>query len=135
VTECHPSINALNNAFTQNYLQALFTWFFIGGIARFAMPEPFIRIMPPYIPYPVACVYIRGFFELLGAISIWFVPVRTLTGYGLILLIAIVTLANIQMFHHPELFPDIPCWALVVRFPVQAGLIWLIWWSTRETNR
>lgn len=112
----------------------VFTWFFIGGIAHFAIPAPFIRIMPPYIPDPVACVYISGFFELLGAIAIWFKSVRSAAGYGLMLLTVIVTLANIQMFQHPDLFPNIPYWALVVRFPVQAALIWLIWWSTRTVD-
>jgi uncharacterized membrane protein len=24
----------------------VFTWFFIGGLAHFAIPEPFLRIMP-----------------------------------------------------------------------------------------
>ena len=112
----------------------VFTWFFLGGIAHFAIPEPFIRIVPPYVPYAEACVYISGFFELLGAIAIWFKPVRKAAGYGLILLTVIVTLANIQMFQHPELFPNIPYWALVVRFPVQAGLLWVIWWSIRNSQ-
>ena len=112
----------------------VFAWFFIGGIAHFAIPEPFVRIMPPYIPYHLACVYLSGFFELVGAIAIWIKPVRSIAGYGLMLLTAIVTLANVQMFLHPELFPNIPYWALVVRFPVQVALIWLIWWSTRNID-
>jgi uncharacterized membrane protein len=60
--------------------------------------------------------------------------VRSFAGYGLMLLTAIVTLANIQMYQHPELFPSIPQWALTVRFPIQAGLIWLIWWATRPDS-
>ena len=112
----------------------VFAWFFIGGITHFAVPEPFLRIMPPYIPFPLACVYISGAFELLGAFGIWFKPLRSLAGYGLMLLTAIVTLANIQMYQHPELFPNIPEWLLLVRFPIQAALIWLIWWSTRPDS-
>ncbi len=112
----------------------VFTWFFIGSIAHFTIPEPFVRIMPPYIPYHLACVYISGFFELLGAVGIWIKSVREFAGYGLMVLTAVVTLANVQMFLHPELFPNIPYWALIVRFPVQAGLIWLIWWSTKLEN-
>lgn len=112
----------------------VFTWFFIGGIAHFAIPKLFVRIMPPYIPYHLACVYISGFFELLGAVGIWVKSVREFAGYGLMLLTAVVTLANVQMFLHPGLFPNIPYWALIVRFPVQAGLIWLIWWSTKLEN-
>lgn len=109
----------------------IFLWFFIGGIAHFAFPEPFVRIMPPYIPFHLTCVYVSGFFELLGATAIWIKLTRSLAGYGLMVLTSIVTLANVQMFLHPELFPNIPYWALVVRFPVQAALIWLIWWCSR----
>lgn len=112
----------------------IFTWFFIGGISHFVIPEPFLRIMPPYIPFHLACVYISGALELLGAFSIWYKPIRSSAGYGLMLLVAIVTLANIHMYQHPELFPSIPHWMLLVRFPVQGLLVWLIWWATRSDS-
>lgn len=112
----------------------VFAWFFIGGTAHFVYPEPFLRIMPPYIPYHLACVYISGFFELLGAFGLWIKPVRVWAGYGLMLLTAIVTLANVHMFQHPDLFPSIPYWLLIVRFPVQGLLIYLIWWVSQESS-
>ena len=109
----------------------VFTWFIVGGTAHFINPEPFLRIMPPYIPFHLACVYISGFFEIIGAISIFTKSLRSMAGYGLMLLTTLVTLANIQMYQHHELFPSIPHWILLIRFPVQAALIWLIWWSSR----
>lgn len=112
----------------------VFSWFFIGGIMHFAYPEPFLRIMPPYIPFHLACVYLSGAFELLGAFGIMYKPTRNFAGYGLMALTAVVTLANVQMYQHTELFPSIPEWILIVRFPVQALLIWLIWWSTRPEH-
>ena len=110
------------------------TWFLIGGIAHFAHPEPFLRIMPPYIPFHLACVYLSGAFELLGAIGLWIKPLRRLAGYGLILLTIVVTLANIHMYQHPDLFPNIPDWALIVRFPVQLLLIWCIWFGAKPNQ-
>lgn len=109
-------------------------WFVIGGIAHFAYPAPFLRIMPPYIPYHLACVTISGALELLGALGLWMKPARNLAGIGLMVLTAVVTLANINMFQHPDLFPSIPYWLLIVRFPVQALLIWLIWWCSRPRD-
>lgn len=106
-------------------------WFFIGGIMHFAMPEPFLRIMPPYIPFHLACVYISGAFELLGMIGLWIKSLRQLAGYGLMLLTAIVTLANLHMYQHPDLFPSIPEWVLLLRFPVQVILIWIIWFAAK----
>lgn len=106
-------------------------WFVVGGVMHFANPEPFLRIMPPYVPFHLASVYISGAFELLGAISLWIKPVRSLAGYGLVALTIAVTPANVYMYQHAELFPHIPEWLLIVRFPVQALLIWLIWWCSR----
>ena len=109
-------------------------WFVIGGVMHFANPEPFLRIMPPYIPYHLACVSISGAFELLGAIGLWIKPSRSLAGYGLMALTVAVTLANVHMYQHPELFPSIPEWLLLVRFPVQTALIWLIFWCSRPNK-
>ena len=106
-------------------------WFVIGGLAHFAYPEPFLRIMPPYIPYHLVCVYISGALELLGALGLWVKPVRSIAGYGLMALTTVVTLANVHMLQHPNLFPSIPYWLLIVRFPVQVALIWLIWWCSQ----
>lgn len=110
-------------------------WFIIGGLAHFTYPEPFLRIMPPYIPYHLACVYLSGALELVGALGLWIKPVRSMAGYGLIALTTVVTLANVHMFQHPDLFPNIPYWLLIVRFPVQVALIWLIWWCSRPASR
>ena len=109
-------------------------WFVIGGIMHFAYPEPFLRIMPPYIPYHLVFVYMSGAFELLGATALWVSAIRSIAGYGLMVLTTIVTLANVHMYQHPELFPSIPEWLLILRFPVQLGLIWLIWYGSRPNK-
>ena len=109
----------------------VFAWFFIGGIMHFARPNLFLRIVPPYIPFPLAAVYISGFFELLGAIGLWVKPIRSLAGYGLMLLTIAVTPANIYMLQHADLFSAVPRWALIARLPIQLLLIWLIWWCSR----
>lgn len=98
---------------------------------HFAYPELFVRIVPPYIPFPLACVYISGAFELSGAIGLWVKGARSLAGYGLMALAIVVTPANIYMYQRADLFPYIPEWLLLVRLPVQALLIWLIWWCSR----
>ncbi|HSI43497.1 MAG TPA: hypothetical protein VK949_04070 [Methylotenera sp.] len=109
----------------------VFTWFFIGGISHFVITDFYLRIMPPYIPFHLACIYISGAFELLGAFGLWVKPWRSFAGYGLMLLTAVVTLANVQMYQTSEMFPTIPVWVLIIRFPTQVLLLWLIWWSSR----
>jgi uncharacterized membrane protein len=123
----------INLQFSSRYFARLFVfgWFFIGGIMHFARPDLFLRIVPPYIPYALAAVYISGAFELLGAIGLWVKQIRGLAGYGLMLLTVAVTPANIYMLQHANVFSEAPEWLLVVRLPFQLVLIWLIWWSSR----
>lgn len=109
----------------------VFCWFLFGGVGHFVATDFFVSIVPPYIPYPLAAVYISGAFELLGAIGILFVRWRQLAGLGLLLLIICVTPANLYMWQHPDLFPDFPPALLTVRLVIQVFLIACVIWSTR----
>ncbi len=115
-------------------LTIVFLWFFIGGIAHFVATEAEMRIVPPYIPWPWAAVIVSGVFELLGAVGILWRPTRRIAGLGLMALTVAVTPAHIYMLQQPGLF-GVPVWALWLRLPIQAGLLWLIWWSTADNGR
>lgn len=112
-------------------LAIVFLWFMGGGITHFTGPDFFVSIVPPYLGYPLALVYISGVFEILGAIGILIPRTRQWAGNGLILLVICVTPANIHMWMNPQLFPDVPELLLSVRLVVQVLLLWCIWWSTR----
>ena len=112
-------------------LAFVFLWFFIGGIMHFVATDTEARIVPPWFPWPVAAVLVSGVFELLGAAGILRASTRRQAGIGLFLLTLAVTPAHVYMLQRPELFP-VPLWALWLRLPVQAGLLWLIWWSTQR---
>jgi len=110
-------------------LVIIFLWFFIGGIAHFVATDTEARIVPPWMPWPVAAVLVSGVFELLGAVGIAIPATRRAAGIGLFLLTIAVTPAHIYMLQRPDLFP-VPLWALWLRLPIQAWLLWLIWWTT-----
>jgi uncharacterized membrane protein len=105
----------------------VFAWFVIGGIAHFVSPEPFLKIIPPGLPWREHAVAISGFFELLGAVGLLLRGTRRAAGIGLFLLTVAVTPANIYMWQHLELFPEIPGIALLLRLPLQLVLLWVIW--------
>ncbi|MDB5978652.1 MAG: DoxX family multipass rane protein [Nevskia sp.] len=109
----------------------VFLWFFGGGIGHFVVTDFFVGIVPPYIPWPLAAVYVSGVFELLGAFGLIPRATRPWAGAGLLLLILCVSPANIYMWQHPELFPKFPPALLGVRLVIQALLIVVVWWSTR----
>src|SRR5579859_2089071 len=63
-----------SEAFMSRYklagLAFVFLWFFAGGIGHFLATGFFLSIVPPYVPWPVAAVYVSGVFELLGAFGL-----------------------------------------------------------------
>ena len=114
-------------------LGLVFLWFMIGGISHFTSPEFFVNIMPPYVGWHLEIVYISGILEILGALGILVPKTRQWAGNCLILLTLAVTPANIHMWMHPELFPDVSETALSVRLFVQVLLLICIGWSTRPS--
>ncbi len=109
----------------------------VVGVLHFAVPAPFIKIMPPQLPYPEALVYISGFFEILGGIGLLVPPVSRAAAWGLIALFIAVFPANINQAinsipiegipHHPLLY-----W---FRLPFQAVLIAWAWVYTKPDQR
>ena len=112
-------------------LAIVFVFFMLGGITHFTDPDFYVAIMPPYVGYHLPIVYISGVLEILGAIGILIPALRQMAGNGLVLLVVCVSPANIHMWMHPELFPDVPETFLTVRLIIQVALIILIWRCTR----
>jgi uncharacterized membrane protein len=107
----------------------VFLWFLIGGIAHFVATDTEVRLVPPYIPWPQAAVWVSGVFELLGASGLVFTTTRRAAGIGLFALTICVTPVHVYMLQRPDLFA-VPYWALVLRLPLQVALLVLIAWST-----
>ncbi|MBW4578543.1 MAG: DoxX family protein [Tildeniella nuda ZEHNDER 1965/U140] len=106
------------------------------GIIHFVKPAPFVKIVPPQLPYPLELVYISGFFEILGGIGLLIPLVSVAAAWGLIALFVAVFPANINMAVNQidlEGVPSNPAlyWA---RLPLQAVLIAWAWWYTRNPN-
>lgn len=113
-------------------LGIVFLWFMVGGVTHFTAKDFYLNITPPYVPWPLAVVYISGVFEILGALGILMPGWRQLAGNCLILLTLAVTPANIYMSMNPHLYPDVSETVLTVRLVVQVLLLICIWWSTRD---
>jgi uncharacterized membrane protein len=98
------------------------------GVLHFALPAPFVSIVPASFPAPSVLVMVSGFFEILGGVGLLVPRARRAASYGLVLLYLAVFPANINMAMHPELGRGIPDWALYARLPLQFVLIaWALW--------
>ncbi len=110
----------------------------IVGILHFAIPDPFVKIVPPQLPNPLALVYISGVFEILGGIGLLVPNVSRAAAWGLIALFVAVFPANINMAInriHLDNVPDSPVFQ-AIRLPLQAVLIaWAYWYTKPSSDR
>jgi uncharacterized membrane protein len=111
-------------------LAAIF--YVVAGALHFIKPEPYLRIMPPYIPWHLAMVRVSGVFEILGGLGLLISETRRAAAWGLIALLIAVFPANIYMATHPieagavSIAPVLR-WA---RLPLQLLLVlWLLWYT------
>lgn len=114
-------------------LRLLLAAFMISaGVSHFRNPEPFVKIVPEYLPNPKALVAISGFFEILGGVGLLVPRVRRPAAWGLIALFVAVFPANVNMAIHKMPLGGISNPLLLwLRLPLQAVLIAWAYWLTR----
>ena len=106
-----------------------------AGIFHFIAPDGFVAIVPDYLPYPLALVYVSGVFEFLGGIGLLIPRVRRFAAWGLIALFICVFPANINMaVHQLKFFGTLYPIFNWVRLPFQIVFIAWAYWYTKDTG-
>ena len=105
----------------------------VAGISHFAVPNPYIKIVPPQLPYPEAIVYISGFFEILGGVGLLVPFASQAAAWGLVILLIAVYPANINMAVNNIHIDNVPDgnWFQAIRLPFQFVLIAWAYWFTK----
>lgn len=105
----------------------------VAGVLHFVASEPFIRIVPGFLPAPAALVYISGIVEIILGIGLLIPSMRQVAAWGLVVLFVAVYPANLNMaFNHIKIagVPD-TWWFHAIRLPFQFVLIAWAYWLTR----
>ena len=123
-----------------NYTRDLLKWvlgilFAVAGANHFVHPAFYVSIMPMYLPWHTALVYVSGLFEVGLGLLLLLRRFERLAAWGMIALIIAVTPANLQMAIHPGLYPDYTSVALWTRLPLQGVLIAWAFWFTRPRRK
>jgi uncharacterized membrane protein len=105
-----------------------------AGTAHFTMPEYYLAIMPPYIPWHIELVYISGACEIIFALLLIPKATRRTAAWLIIALLIAVFPANIQMTINYANENNPGLWYTIVRLPIQFLLIWWAWVYTRGKN-
>jgi len=103
------------------------------GVAHFVHPAGFVRIVPAFLPAPLALVLISGAAEITGGLGLLIPRTQRLAAWGLIALYLAVFPANINMAIHQIPLGDAPMDPRMLwwRLPFQALFIAWAYWFTR----
>lgn len=98
-------------------------FFIAAGVGHFTNTAFFLSIMPPYLPWHLALVYISGIVEIMLGLLLLTTRFQAIAAWGLVALLVVVSPVNIHMAMNPQLFPQFSTTALYIRLVVQVGLI------------
>ena len=103
-----------------------------AGISHFTfMNEDFVRMMPPWIPWPRGMVYFTGVCEIAGAVGLLLPEFRRAAAYALIAFFLAVLPANIHAARASVTLRGKPATSLWLRIPMQMLFIAITLWSAR----
>lgn len=105
--------------------------FVTAGALHFLRPEPYMGIVPEYLPAHRALVLISGAAEIAGGLGLALPRTRVAAGRGLVLLLILVFPANVDMAVHADRHA-IPRPLLWARLPLQGVLIWWVRRAARQ---
>jgi uncharacterized membrane protein len=106
--------------------------FVLAGVNHFVNPGFYVRIMPPYLPWHLALVYLSGVCEMVLGLLLLIPKTSRLAAWGLIALLVAVFPANVHMATNTQDYPEFSPVSLYVRLPIQVVLIGWAYWFTRE---
>ena len=114
----------MNSPWHINLMAALYIF---AGIMHFIKPRLYLRVMPRYLPNHKALVYWSGIAEVFLGMGLCFETLRPLSIYAIILMLAIFLLVHFYMLSGEKASTGIPKWILILRIPLQFGLMYWAW--------
>jgi uncharacterized membrane protein len=112
-------------------------FYLVAGVTHFVVPDLYVQIVPPQLPFPVGLVYLSGLAEVVLGVGLLFERVRHLAAWGIIALMIAVFPANVYMATSDVVIQgaggmgDPSEFVRWFRLPLQGVLIAWAWWYTR----
>jgi len=95
----------------------------LAGINHFAQPKFYLKIIPPFLPFPKMINWGTGLLEVGLGIMLLFPGYQSLAAWGIIALLIAVFPANIYHFMKGYRKKKVVA-VLAIRLPFQFVLIW-----------
>ncbi|ACY16793.1 DoxX family protein [Haliangium ochraceum DSM 14365] len=104
-----------------------------AGVMHFLRPEAYAAIMPDYLPWHMALIYLSGVAEIVLGIAVLVPRTRRLAAWGIIALLIAVFPANIHAAVEQVSIAGADPVINWYRLPLQAVFIAWAWWYTRPS--
>lgn len=98
--------------------------FILAGIFHFMKPKAFMRIMPLYLPYHKALVYLSGIVEIIAGIGLLFTQTNFFAIWTIICMLIVFFPVHIHMLIHKKAGLGLPKFVLLLRLLLQFCLIY-----------
>ncbi|MEM8928205.1 MAG: MauE/DoxX family redox-associated membrane protein [Bacteroidota bacterium] len=102
--------------------------YILAGIMHFIFPKAYLRIMPKYLRQPRVLVYLSGLIEIILGIALCFPSTKNWAIYGVIAMLTVFLSVHFHMLSGKKASAGIPKWLLILRIPLQFGLIYWAYW-------
>ncbi|RKR85039.1 putative membrane protein [Mucilaginibacter gracilis] len=105
--------------------------YIFAGANHFRSPDGYIKIIPPYLPYPQLLNMLAGVFEITFALMLIFPATRQLAAWGIILMLIAFMPVHIYMLQNAPMKMGgltVTRAIALIRLPLQAVLIAWAWW-------
>lgn len=113
------------------FLYLMAAIYIAAGVNHFWHPAMYLRIMPPWLPWPQPLVLLSGVLEILFGAMLFLSQTRTVGAWGLMLLLIAVFPANVQTALNYDREANPHLWLSIARLPLQPLLIWWAWQYTK----
>jgi uncharacterized membrane protein len=112
------------------HLYAMAFVYILAGLNHFRNPRLYLKIIPPYFPNPKLLNSISGFAEILLGIILCIPVTSKLAAWGIIALLFAIFPTHLYMYANEKARMGLPKWILLLRIPLQFGLMY---WAFQYT--
>ena len=110
------------------HLYLMSTMYVFAGIMHFIKPKAYVRIMPRYIPRPKSMVMLSGVAEIVLGLALCIPALKNDSIYGIMAMLMVFLTVHFHMLSSKKASAGIPAWILVLRIPLQFGLMYWAFW-------
>lgn len=135
-----PDLQRLGRRFKLPLLYVMSFFYVVAGVTHFVVPELYVQIVPPQLPFPLVLVYMSGIAEVVLGAGLLLERLRRLAAWGIIVLMIAVFPANVYMATSDVVIQGAPGgmgdpseFTRWFRLPLQVVLLAWAWWYTRPT--